>query len=436
MSVRRKSGLAIPGLLAALLLALTGVALVMNSAATAAPDASMTAKPDAGKVARGHYLTRAGDCAACHTTQGGPIFAGNRAIATPFGTIYSSNLTPDRKTGIGAWSEDEFWRALHHGKAPGGKLLYPAFPFPSYTHVTRADANAIFAYLRTLKPVHNTVGEPDLSFPLGWRTTLLGWRALYFTEGVYQPGPHKSRQWNRGAYLVLGLGHCQACHTPRNALGAVKSDQNLRGGMISAQGWFAPDLGSDANGGLAGWSQQDIIDLLGTGRSSRGTAYGPMAEVVQNSLQYLRPDDLKAIAVYLHDLPTRKHASDRQARGIRPPPAVREKLLSMGHKIYHHECAGCHQDDGRGVPHVYPPLAGNSMVLAPNAVNPVRVVLLGGFGPTTKRYPRPYSMPPYMPRLSNVQIAAVISYIRATWGNHAGVVSPELVKKYRSIPPR
>jgi mono/diheme cytochrome c family protein len=403
-----------------------------DAGATAAADASDPIPPDAPLLVRGEYLARAGDCISCHTTVGSQPFAGGRAIPTGFGTFYAPNITPDVVTGIGGWTADDFWTALHDGRSPDGRLLYPAFPYPSYTKVTRADADAIYAWLRSLEPVRKANTASTLDFPYNLRKLLLAWRALYFDVGEYVPDPHKSTVWNRGAYLVQGLGHCNGCHTPRNALGASKRDQHLAGAMIPVQDWFAPDLGTGPGGGLEGWSARDIVDLLKTGRSARGTAYGPMAEVVQQSLQYLDAADLGAVAAYLLDQPARAAAG--ADRGIVVPRARGAQLAAEGRAIYRHDCAGCHGDDGRGAAGAYPPLAGNTSLLAATAVNPVRAVLLGGFEPATQANPRPYSMPPFVQRLDDRQVAAVVTYIRQAWGNGAAAVSPDSVRKYRSTP--
>ncbi|HET7360266.1 MAG TPA: c-type cytochrome [Rhodanobacteraceae bacterium] len=384
-------------------------------------------------LSRGEYLARAGDCISCHTSVGSEPFAGGRAIPTDFGTFYAPNITPDVATGIGGWTADDFWEALHNGRAPDGRLLYPAFPYPSYTRVTRADADAIYAWLRTVKPVRRNNDASTLDFPYNLRKLLLAWRALYFKAGEYVADPHKSATWNRGAYLVQGLGHCSGCHTPRNALGASRENQHLAGAMIQVQDWYAPDLGTGPGGGLAGWNAQDIVDLLKTGRSARGTAYGPMAEVVQHSLQYLDDADAQAIATYLLDQPGRDDAA-AQDGDIVVPPTQDANLVAEGRAIYGHSCAACHGDDGRGVPGAYPPLAGNTSLLAATAVNPVRAVLLGGFEPGTRTDPRSYSMPPFVQQMDDRQVAAVVTYLRQAWGNHAPAVSPDTVRKYRSTP--
>jgi mono/diheme cytochrome c family protein len=252
---------------------------------------------------RGEYLARAGDCIACHTVPNGAQFAGGRAMATPFGNLYVPNITPDDETGIGRWTTDDFYRMMHTGVARNGALLYPAMPFASYTKVTREDSDAIYAYLMSVPPVRQQNRPHELRFPFNKRDLLLGWRALYFKEGEYVPDASKSAQWNRGAYLVDGLGHCAMCHTAINALGGSSEAQAFEGGMIPNQNWYAPSLTSNREAGLGHWSEKEIVDLLQVGVSSRSTVYGPMAEVVYNSLQYLSDEDVAAMAVYLKTLP-------------------------------------------------------------------------------------------------------------------------------------
>lgn len=426
--MNRNGTWAVPGILA--LLAMLGGCQNEPAAGSAqAEPASSTL------VAQGQYLLRAGDCQACHTRPGGKAFAGGRVVPTPFGNIYSPNITPDRETGIGTWTSDDFWRALHEGKSRDGKLLYPAFPFDSFTRVRRADSDAMFAALRQLDPVKMSNRAPRLSFPYNQRKLLLVWRALYFDQGVYQDNPDKSDQWNRGAYLVNGLGHCKACHTPRNALGASKADHKLGGGLIAVQNWYAPNLHAGPGGGLHGWTHKNIVALLRTGRSARGTAFGPMAEVVSQSLQYLHDEDLNAIATYLLDQPQPQAQAVPAFAGVRPSRREARELVGQGRKLYDKHCADCHGGDGAGKGGVYPPLAGNSALLG-NPVNAIRVVLLGGFEPTTRANPRPYSMPPFAPQLDDREVAAVISYLRQSFGNQADAVSPQTVSRYRSTPVR
>jgi mono/diheme cytochrome c family protein len=379
------------------------------------PTTSAPVPASAQDIARGEYLARAGNCMACHTTRGGEPYAGGRAIQTPFGAVYTSNLTPDRQTGLGNWTSDHFWRALHNGRSRDGRLLYPAFPYPNYTHVTRADADALFAYLRSLPAVTQANQPHTLSFPYNSAAALAVWRALYFRPAKVEPDTHQPADWNRGAYLVQGLGHCNACHSSRNALGATDGTLDLGGGLIPMQNWYAPSLTSAHEAGVSDWTPQQIVDLLKTGVSSRGTVIGPMAEVVQNSTQHLSDADLHAMATYLRALPP----SPAPAVEARTPPASD----SPGAKLYQHHCAQCHGEQGEGVAKAYPALAGNRAVTMASPANLVRIVLSGGFPPATAGNPRPYGMPPFAMIFNNDDTAAVVSYIRGAWGNQGAVVS-------------
>ena len=392
--------------------------------ASAAPSAT-AATPD--NVARGAYLALVGNCMACHTARGGPAYAGGRALATPFGALFAPNITPDRTTGIGAWSADDFWRALHNGKSRDGRLLYPAFPYTNYTTVTRADADALYAFLHNLPAVQQANTPHALRFPYNQQVALAGWRLLYFKPGVFAPDQAESLAWNRGAYLVAGLGHCNACHGSRNAAGAVAA--GLGGGLIPTSGWYAPSLTSDAEAGLGDWELPHIVQLLKTGVSPRATVIGPMAEVVARSLQHMSTADVTAMAIYLKSLP----AAEVEARAQPNAPQV-EQTIAHGKKLYASQCADCHGAEGRGMAPAYPPLAGNRAVTLNNPVNAVRIVLNGGFAPGTAGNPRPYGMPPYSHLMSDTEIAAVVSYLRAAWGNGAPMVTAAEVNRQRSTP--
>jgi mono/diheme cytochrome c family protein len=382
-------------------------------------------------IARGEYLARAGDCTACHTAAEGRLFAGGRPMPTPFGTIYTSNITPDPETGIGKWSADDFYRTMHNGRFPDGGLIYPAMPFASYTKVTRADSDAIFAYLRSIAPVNQKNKPHELRFPYDNRQLILGWRTLFFSEGEFKPDPAKSAEWNRGAYLVEGLGHCGMCHSPINALGGTSQSDAFKGGLIPMQNWYAPSLTSNREAGLGDWSIKDISDLLQTGVSTRGVVYGPMAEVVHNSLQYLNDEDTRAMAVYLKGI----------AEGSSPAPASSvlpttesSLLISLGKTVYDKNCASCHGTQGEGKPPHWPPLANNQSIEMQSAVNPIRMVLNGGYPPGTKGNPMPYGMPPFAGLLSDNEVAAVVSYIRTAWGNRGTPVSAREANELRSAP--
>jgi mono/diheme cytochrome c family protein len=383
-----------------------------------------TAPAGAQAVARGAYLARAGNCILCHTARGGAPFAGGRGIETPFGTVYAGNLTPDAATGLGNWSADDFWRALHHGRSRDGRLLYPAFPYTSFTQVTRADADALFAYLRSQPAVAQPNMPHQLRWPYNTQAALAVWRALYFRAENFERDDRQSAAWNRGAYLVRGLGHCNACHTARNVLGGFDAKSDLAGGAIPMLNWYAPSLTSPAQAGVAGWRVAEVVDLLKTGQSRRGAITGPMAEVVQHSTQYLSDDDLGAMAQYLQALPQ----APAQAA---PATAARPRNDPRGAKLYEKNCAQCHGDQGEGIAGAYPPLAGNRAVTMANPTNLVQVVLRGGFAPSTAANPRPYGMPPFVMTLSEADMAAVLSYIRGAWGNQAAEVTELDVSRYR-----
>ncbi|MET4804701.1 mono/diheme cytochrome c family protein [Bradyrhizobium sp. LB11.1] len=382
-------------------------------------------------IARGEYLARAGDCTACHTAPEGRLFAGGHAMPTPFGTIYTSNITPDPETGIGKWSADDFYRTMHNGRFPDGGLIYPAMPFASYTKVTRDDSDAIFAYLRSIAPVSQKNKPHELRFPYDNRQLILGWRTLFFREGEFKPDPTKSAEWNRGAYLVEGLGHCGMCHSPINALGGTSQSDAFKGGLIPMQNWYAPSLTNNREAGLGDWSIKDITDLLQTGVSARGVVYGPMAEVVHNSLQYLNDADTKAMAVYLKGI---AEASSPPRASSALPNTESSLLISLGKTVYDKNCASCHGSQGEGRPPHWPPLANNQSIEMQSAVNPIRMVLNGGYPPGTKGNPMPYGMPPFAGLLSDNEVAAVVSYIRTAWGNRGTPVSAREANELRSAP--
>ena len=387
-----------------------------------APVAALNATPDL--LARGAYLARAGNCAACHTTRGGTPYAGGRGIDTPFGMVNSSNLTPDVRTGIGSWSAAEFWRALHNGRSKDGRLLYPAFPYPSYTTVTRTDSDALYAYLHSLPATAQPAPPHALRWPFNQQAALAVWRALYFSPSSFKPEPAQSAEWNRGAYLVRGLGHCGACHTARNALGATSTRLDLAGGLIPVQNWYAPSLTATQEASVHDWPLEDAVRLLQTGVAPQGTVLGPMAEVVQQSTQYLSPPDLTAMATYLKALP---QTPPEPARAASTTPRTAER----GAKLYDQHCAQCHGMQGQGVAGAYPPLAGNRAVTMASTANLVQVVRNGGFAPATAGNPRPFGMPPFVLVLGDEDIAVLLTHIRASWGNQAPAVTELEVGRLR-----
>ncbi|SDV50523.1 c-type cytochrome [Chitinasiproducens palmae] len=407
----------------------SALALLIGLGASSAHAAS------ADEIKRGEYLARAGDCIACHTDPTGHRFSGGRAMPTPFGTIYTPNITPDRETGIGNWTAEEFYNMMRTGRSRDGTYLYPAMPFPAYTKVTRADSDAIFAFLKSVPAVRQPNRPHDLRFPYNNRNLLIGWRTLFFREGEYQPDPKQSAEWNRGAYLVQGLGHCASCHTAINALGGSSTSKPFEGGLIPMQDWYAPSLTSNREAGLGEWSLKDIADLLQTGVSQRGAVYGPMSEVVHNSLQYMSDADTRAMSVYLKSLPDRSGGSATPASAPRPTlNATEQRRYNEGQKIYAAQCAVCHASDGRGMPPHFPPLANNQSIQMQSAVNPIRMVLNGGYPPATAKNPMPYGMPPFAQMLNDEQVAAVVTYVRLAWGNVGTPVTPAQANTLRKAP--
>jgi mono/diheme cytochrome c family protein len=365
--------------------------------------ALMAAAAVSEQAKRGEYLARAGDCFSCHTTPGGQPLAGGLRMDTPFGALITPNITPDDETGIGRWSADDLYRAMHLGVNKAGQDLYPVMPYTFFTKVTRADVDDIYAYLRTVKPVANRVDVNQLRFPFDIRLTQMAWRELYFTEGTFAPDPKKSAQWNRGAYLVEGLGHCGACHSPRTILGGIKRGERLTGAHVDH--WFALNLTNDLRRGIGKFSDKQLVAFLKRGAvKGKTTAVGPMREVVHNSLSYLTDDDLMAIAVYLKSQP---------ARGTPSPAASSFKPDSKAAHLYLDHCAPCHQAKGIGMPGAIPPLAGNPVVLAPDPSDVLSVVL-GGV-PARGAY---MAMPSFA-SLRNDDVAGIVNYVRTSWGNTA-----------------
>jgi mono/diheme cytochrome c family protein len=383
---------------------------------------SAVAQASADAIARGKALVIAGDCAGCHTADPAKPFAGGKRIDTPFGGIYSSNLTPDRDSGLGAWSDDNFYQALRNGVAPNGSRYYPAFPYPYFTKLTHQDILAIKAYLATLTPVSNTAPPPQLRWPLNYRVVMRGWDWLFFKPGILQPDQQKIADWNRGRYLVEGPGHCGACHTTKNVLGADKAGRAFGGGLVHPD-QFAPRLDAAPRSGLKSWSIDDIVEYLQSGRNGRSHAGGLMAEVVVNSTSHMSDADVRAIAVYLKDLP-----AGTPEPNVMPPP---ETQMSDGARIYKRFCIACHEIDGSGAPRIYPPLPGNANLQSAIPANTLRIILQGAETVTTPRAPNAGSMPAYANDLSDQEIADVATYIRNSWGNSASAVTSEQVERAR-----
>ncbi|WP_196488085.1 c-type cytochrome [Burkholderia cepacia] len=375
---------------------------------------------EAAAIARGEYLARAGDCIACHTADGGQSFAGGLPMQTPFGTLVSSNITPDKETGIGQWSDAEFLRAVKHGIGRHGEHLYPAMPYNAYAKVSDQDVLDIKTYLDTVTPVRHSVESNQLPFPFNIRLMMFGWNLLFFDDTPFAPDPKRSVEWNRGAYLVQGLGHCTSCHTAKNFLGGDKAW--LEGGNL--QGWHAPEITGNPYTGIGGWSVGDIIEYLQAGGNARSVASGPMAEAVTNSLQYLTRADLGAMAMYLKSVP----GSDR----TKPAPlAATDVAMVRGRSLFDANCAACHASSGAGVPGMVSSLRTSAGVQASDPVNMLRTMLVGSRGAVTVRNPTGAAMPNFSWKLTDAEMADVATYVRNSFGNAAAPVGADDVKKIR-----
>ena len=375
------------------------------------------------RIDRGRYLSVLGDCAGCHTAPGGAPFAGGLVLQTPFGKLVAPNITPDRQTGIGNMSDGEFSAALQKGRGHNGKRLYPAMPYTAYVKMTADDVSAMRAYFRTVAPVSNAVESNQLPFPFNIRLSLVFWNLLNFKPVAFKPDPAKSAEWNRGAYIVRGPGHCGACHTPKNLIGGDKDDAPLQGALL--QGWFAPNITPDERLGIGNWSKQDLVDYLKTGANKTTLASGPMSEAVTHSTSQMSDDDLNAIATYLKQ-------SGITARGAAHSPLpANAPQLRLGAVIYKDNCAACHKDDGSGEPRLFPRLAGSALVQADDPTTVVHIALSGARAVSTAGAPTSPAMPAFDWRLDDAQIAAVVTYLRNTWGNAASAVSPETVADQR-----
>jgi mono/diheme cytochrome c family protein len=390
------------------------------------------------EIAQGEYLARVGNCLGCHTVRGGAAYAGGRVIQSEFGDFVTPNITSDKDTGIGNWTADNFWRALHNGKSKNGQLLYPAFPYVNYSVMTRADSDAMFAYFTTVGAVKRENQPHNLRFPYNQRFLLAFWRALYFRPEVYKEQPQQSAAWNRGAYLVTGLTHCSACHSSRNVFGANGGSQDLSGGELAKVNWYAPSLVSKEEAGLVHLQANQLQTLLRSGISDSAAVIGPMAEVVAGSLQYLSDADLGAMSTYLQALPQAKTvAPDMLDKALAAPAVSKEEMarvMVQGGSLYKTHCSACHGEDGSGVAAIYPALKANRNLQMQSVANPLRIILAGGFAPVTKTNPRPYGMPPFGPVLSDDEVALVLSYVRNAWGNQGAVISAATVNPYRTAP--
>jgi mono/diheme cytochrome c family protein len=389
-------------------------------------------------VARGEYLTRAADCVACHTAPGGKPFAGGMAFPLPFGSLYSTNITPDKDTGIGAWSDEDFVKALHEGVGRDGKHLYPAFPYTSYTLMTRSDVLAVKAYLFSLKPVRNRPPASDISFPFNQRYLIWFWNGLFSPGQRFQPNTGQTPEWNRGAYLVEALGHCGECHTPRNLLYGLSPGRKFAGAIIN--GWKAYNITSDPAWGIGAWSDAQLTDYLSSGHAEgRSSAAGPMGEAVENSLRFLGEDDIRAMTAYLKSVPAIRDSAGLAA--VPTPPAQVHAAnaagsdgsgQSLGLRVFEGACASCHNFDGSGAVSVYASLAGNRTVNDAAAVNATQAILQGARLRTAHGE---VFMSAFGTAYSDAEIAAVLNYVTGRFGANTSAIKPDEVAKRRTLSP-
>ncbi|HEY8003330.1 MAG TPA: c-type cytochrome [Phenylobacterium sp.] len=409
-------------LAAGLLVAAAALAALppMLDAQQLAPSTPAPAPPqavaDTPQVARGRYLAIVGDCEGCHDRPGGESYAGGLPLNTPFGVIYTANITQDRETGIGGWTADDFWNAMHKGVRADGAKLYPAFPYPYFTHATRAESDALYAYLKTVPAVSYRPPPNKLPFPLNIRFLVTFWNMLNFRE---DPAPNAGP--SAGEHIVRGLGHCGACHSPKTFLGADKKGHDFEGGKLD--NWFAPALNQDSRRGLGSWSDADVAEYLKTGRNGRANASASMADVVRYSTSQMTDADLRSVGAWLKAQPS--HAAAPAARTLDP------KVMAMGQAIYVDECAACHAADGKAAPTEFPPLPGAAVTQSADPTTVIRFILSGTQTVATDARPTAFSMPSYAWKLNDAQVAAVATYVRNSWGNQAPPVSVSDVAKLR-----
>ena len=399
-----------------------------TSADDVASNNVLTSQPptaaDSAAIERGRYVAIASDCTACHTMPESKLpLAGGYSISTPFGGIYASNITPDSETGIGSWTERDFFRAVRHGKGKEGEHLYPAMPYNAYVKLTDQDMHDLWMYLRSVKPIHYQVPETNLGFPYNIRLAMMGWNLLFFRNAGFQPDSSKSAEWNRGAYLVEGPEHCAACHTAKNLIGGDSSDY-LQGGNLGE--WHAPDITPNPHTGIGSWSEQQVVDYLKLGSNHVAVASGPMAEAVTNSTQHLTDADLRAIAVYLKQVPA-------STTTLPQPLSMDNAQMKMGENVYSANCTACHNSDGKGIPNLAASLANNPGLLADDASSIITTVLQGGRGAVTAGNPTSGAMPSFAWKLSDEQVAAVATYLRNSWGNAAKPVRADEVADKRAL---
>ncbi|HEY8539847.1 MAG TPA: cytochrome c [Steroidobacteraceae bacterium] len=405
--------------------------------------AGPVALADVDGMSQGEYLARVGNCVACHTVPGGEPFAGGLKMEVPrIGYIYSTNITPDPETGIGNYTFEDFDRAMRKGIAKDGHRLYPAMPYPSYAKISEADMRALYDFfMKEVKPVKQPNKPEETSGWLSARWLLAIWNFLFLDDDPFEPEDDQSAEWNRGAYLVQGLGHCGACHTPRGLLfqekGMDEDDSDFLAGAVLDH-WSAPALNGDINSGLGRWEVDDITEFMKRGKNRFGTAFGTMVEVINSSSQYWTDEDLNAMAMYLKSLPPKE---EKSVRPYEYDDTTTKELMAFdfskrGAQPYYEYCASCHGFDGRGAGvKMLPPLAGNPVVLDPRPESLINLTINGSLRLVTQGHVETFDMPPFYALMSDQQVADVVTFIRTSWGNspkRAREVTAEQVAKLRA----
>lgn len=394
--------------------------------------------PSEELLQHGEYVARLGDCVACHSTPKSAPFSGGLEMGTPLGSIFTTNITPDKETGIGDYTLADFDRAVRQGVARDGHRLYPAMPYPSYVKMSDDDIQALYAYFSSrVTPVHEQNKPSNIQWPLNMRWPLALWNAVFTESGTYEPKTSGDDRWNRGAYLVQGPGHCGSCHTPRAITMAEKAlDESsplyLSGALLD--GWYAPSLRGDPNRGIGRWSEEDIYAFLKNGRNQHGVVFGSMADAFNNSTQFMTDDDLRAIGHYLKSLPgdpARDGTPWKYEDGNVSNVALSGGQPGSGAQTFMAKCSFCHGADGRGKNQWIPPLAGSTSSLQKESASQINVALNGSARVVAAGIPDAYRMPPFRQQLSDQQIADVLSFVRSSWGNQGGAVVPDDVKSLR-----
>lgn len=429
---------ALLALLAIVVVVAAGMAWFVTRLPSSSFDAqTLQSAASADLVQRGEYVARQADCVACHSVPGGKPFSGGLEMGTPLGSIFATNITPDKSKGIGNYSLADFDRAVRHGVTPDGRRLYPAMPYPSYVKMNDEDIKALYAFFKAgVEPSDEPNKKSDIPWPLSIRWPLALWNAVFTDGGTYVSKAGQDEMWNRGAYLVQAAGHCGSCHTPRSVTMAEKgldesSSEYLAGALLD--GWYAPSLRQDHNTGLGRWSEEDIFSFLKNGRNKHAVVFGSMSEAYNNSLAFMTDRDLQAISHYLKSLPGNP---DRDGPAWQYPaaytaPKLVDRQSIPGAQTFETKCGFCHGSDGRGRNQWIPPLAGAASSLTSENASQINVTLNGSDRVVSNGVPDSYRMPAYRNQLSDQQIADVLSYVRSAWGNHGGPVSAEEIRALR-----